>query len=230
MRPINKGKAPYASISKYGDALPFLEDAIGSYCSYCGLPLDHVPEIEHVVSKSKNRELATVWDNLLLGCKYCNARKSDTVCVENMDAYLWPDKYNTALAYTYEYGIPSIHENALNQVDPSGAAYEKAKNLFDLVKLGNVTDRRTKKRNEAYQTACIAKSRWQKNRFGEMKEQIIDTARYSGFFSVWADVFWDEPEILNALIDVFPGTERTFFDADGHPKPILTREHVAETG
>lgn len=223
MKPVNKGKSPYSSISEYGEALPFLEKAIGSYCSYCGLPLVHVPEVEHIVSKSKNQSLQTNWDNLLLGCKYCNTRKSDMVDSKNVDSYLWPDVYNTALAFTYEYGVPKINETALRQVDPTGSAFAKAKNLFNLVKLGNTTDRRTRKRNEAYQNALIALRRWQRNKYDDMKDQIVDTAVYSGFFSVWTFVFFDEPEILNALIDAFPGTERTFFDIEGHPKPILIR-------
>lgn len=44
------------------------------YCSYCEFPIPHVPEVEHVVSKSKGGDL-TDWNNLNLGCKYCNTRK-----------------------------------------------------------------------------------------------------------------------------------------------------------
>ena len=44
------------------------------YCSYCEFSIPHVPEVEHVVSKSKGGDL-TDWNNLNLGCKYCNTRK-----------------------------------------------------------------------------------------------------------------------------------------------------------
>ena len=53
MRPVNKGTSPYTPIQEYRDALPYLESRIGIYCSYCGAIIDHAPEIEHVVSKSK---------------------------------------------------------------------------------------------------------------------------------------------------------------------------------
>ena len=36
MRPVNKGTSPYTSIQEYRDALPYLEERIGIYCSYCG--------------------------------------------------------------------------------------------------------------------------------------------------------------------------------------------------
>jgi len=36
MRPVNKGLSPYESIGEYSEALPYLEDRIGIYCSYCG--------------------------------------------------------------------------------------------------------------------------------------------------------------------------------------------------
>ena len=52
MRPINKGESPYKKINEYKDALPYLERRIGMYCSYCEFPIPHVPEVEHVVSKS----------------------------------------------------------------------------------------------------------------------------------------------------------------------------------
>lgn len=74
MRPINKGESPYKKINEYKDALPYLERRIGMYCSYCEFPIPHVPEVEHVVSKSKGGDL-TDWNNLNLGCKYCNTRK-----------------------------------------------------------------------------------------------------------------------------------------------------------
>ena len=74
MRPINKGESPYKKINEYKDALPYLERRIGMYCSYCEFSIPHVPEVEHVVSKSKGGDL-TDWNNLNLGCKYCNTRK-----------------------------------------------------------------------------------------------------------------------------------------------------------
>jgi hypothetical protein len=93
-----------------------------------------VPEVEHIAAKTKGGDL-TAWDNLLLGCKYCNTRKGIKVTTENVEKFLWPDRYNTALAYTYDYGVPKVHETLLETVDPSGDVLNKAQNLFELVKL-----------------------------------------------------------------------------------------------
>ena len=58
-----------------------------------------------------------------------------------------------------------------------------------------------------------------------IKDQIIRTAQNAGFFSVWMEVFKDEPEMKNTLLTSFPGTEIRFFDLGGNVKPIL---HVEE--
>lgn len=227
MRPVNKGESPYVTINDYKEALPHLEERIGSYCSYCGLPLVHVPEVEHIVSKSKEPTLATKWVNLLLGCRYCNARKSDVVSQSNFDDYLWPDIYNTAVAFCYDYGIPKINETALQGIDSSGEASRKAEKIFELIKLevqdSPKPDRRVLKRNEAYSEAKLALERWRRNRNEDMRDQIVASAISYGFFSIWTTVFADESEMLLALIDAFPGTAKEFFDENGLPKNILER-------
>ena len=68
MRPVNKGDSPYQKIKSYGDALPYLEKRLGIYCSFCEMRINHVPEVEHVASKTLGGDL-TAWNNLLLGCK-----------------------------------------------------------------------------------------------------------------------------------------------------------------
>ena len=74
MRPVNKGESPYQFIKDYKDAQSFLENRIGIYCSYCEMPIINAPEVEHIVSKTNGGD-KTKWENLLLGCKYCNSRK-----------------------------------------------------------------------------------------------------------------------------------------------------------
>ncbi len=101
MRPINKGTSPYREISNYSEALPYLERRIGVYCSYCEFRIDHVPEVEHISSKSKGGD-RTDWNNLLLACKYCNSRKSKKTSADDIEEYLWPDTDNTAIAFSYE--------------------------------------------------------------------------------------------------------------------------------
>lgn len=233
MRPVNKGASPYTSIREYGDALPYLEERIGIYCSYCGAKIDHAPEIEHVVSKSKRGD-KTEWKNLLLACKYCNTRKSNHTTPENKNDYLWPDENNTELAYSYIGGIPKVNSQILSALDASGETAQKAENLYELVKLGNVPepgdkDRRFRQRNKAFDDASYSLQNWKKLKETDgkaaMKDQIIRTAKNAVFFSVWMEVFKEEPEMKNALLEAFPGTETRFFDADGNVKPIL---HVEE--
>lgn len=230
MRPINKGVSPYDKISDYSDALPFLEEKIGLYCSYCEFCINHVPEVEHVISKSESGD-KTAWGNLLLGCKYCNTRKSKKTTLYNADEYLWPDIYNTAIAFSYDQGIPRVNEEVAMQLDPSGCFLNKAKKLFDLVDLGHrpvgkSKDRRFKQRNEAYRLAKNSLKAWQAIDNKEDKaakfflSQTIELAKNTGFFSIWTMVFYNDSDVLHALISAFPGTERTYFDQDGHPRFI----------
>lgn len=231
MRPVNKGSSPYEKISEYSEALPYLEQKIGCYCSYCEFPIDHVPEVEHISSKSKGGD-ETAWSNLLLGCKYCNSRKSDDVIPDNQGEYLWPDSDNTALAYFYISGFPRVNTEAIQKLDPSGRMLKRAENLYNLVNLGNKPsakekDRRFMKRIEAYNVALNSLKEWQGITDKETPaaqaffRQTIRLAQRYGFFSMWATVFEDDPVFLHALIDAFPGTERTCFDENGRPKAIF---------
>ena len=47
MRPVDKGEEPKEKYAKYQDAEKLLEQRIGAYCSFCELPIVHVPEVEH---------------------------------------------------------------------------------------------------------------------------------------------------------------------------------------
>lgn len=227
MRPLNKGKSPYEMIQKYADARDYLEAAIGPYCAYCEMPINHAPEVEHVAAKSRGGAW-TDWDNLLLGCKYCNTRKGNRVSSGDVENYMWPDRDNTALAYRYDGGVPSVNAGTLQALDPTGVQLSKARNLFELVKLDNVPspgqrDRRFRERNRAYEMALQSLELWQsvKHRHLEsqnaIRQQILLTARACGFFSIWMTVFEGEPMMLNGLIETFPGTHRDCFDELGRP-------------
>ena len=89
MRPIDKGASPYSKISHYQEAEPYLNKRIGRYCSFCEMPIFHVPEVEHREGKASGGDL-TAWENLLYGCKYCNTRKSKVVAAGEKNQYLWP--------------------------------------------------------------------------------------------------------------------------------------------
>jgi hypothetical protein len=146
-----------------------------------------------------------------------------------VEEFLWPDRYNTALAYTYDYGVPKVHETLLETVDPSGDILNKAQNLFELVKLDNQPklgekDRRARQRNKVFTQARDSLADYLESKNEAMLRQIIRTAVSAGFFSVWMNVFRDEPEVLKALIDAFPGTVKTFYNENGSPKTVLERE------
>lgn len=225
MRPVNKGPSPYDTIQEYAEALPYLESVIGLYCSYCEFPISHVPEVEHISAKKKGGD-ETNWSNLLLGCKYCNTRKGTKVTPENVERHLWPDNDNTALAYVYDGGIPKVNKNELDMLDPSGTLSAKAQTLFAVVDLGHVPapnekDRRFRQRNKAYELALDSLRDWQEQnkvcpKASEgLKNQIVRTATATGFFSIWMTVFAGEADILCALIEAFPGTNRKCFNDEG---------------
>lgn len=226
MRPVNKGDSPYQAIKSYGDALPYLKKRLGAYCSYCEQPIDHVPEVEHLISKTRGGD-ETAWENLLLGCKYCNTRKANTTSLENWTEYLWPNRDNTAMAYTYQNGFPRVNQ-ALLEIDPDGDFYKKAQNLYDLVGLDHVTtekdkDNRFVLRNAAYTIATAFLEDWEEAKKRQdsflleiCKKHIEVVALKYGFFSVWMTTFSNEPEILQMLIEKFPNTRKECFDERGN--------------
>lgn len=177
-------------------------------------PIAHVPEVEHKISKSKDGKLLE-WDNLLLSCKYCNTRKSDIIEAGNKDLYIWPDEDNTFKTFIYREGYPQVNEH----YNIPGVR-RKAANLYNLIKLGNIPqghedkDKRFIKRREAFNSARMSKENWEevkdspnRDRFRQM---IIQLALALGFFSVWMEVFKDEPEICKDLVEVFPGTVKEY--------------------
>ena len=87
--------------------------------------------------------------------------------------------------------------------------------------------RRFGQRNTAYQKALNSLEHWNhmkdlsKEYQNDMKNQIIMTALGDGFFSIWMEVFCDEPEIRLALIEAFPGTNLNYYDEKGCVKEII---------
>ena len=47
MRPVNKGQKP-VEYKHYRDAEPYLEQRLGTYCSFCEMDISHAPEVELV--------------------------------------------------------------------------------------------------------------------------------------------------------------------------------------
>ncbi len=232
MRPIQRGTTPKIgnidkSVSDYKDWRQDLIDRIGNYCSYCNMTLNDSPQVEHVVPKNPqpNQTAGSMlsWDNMLLACGPCNRAKSNHP-VSNTTHYL-PDYHNTHLVFDF---IIIDHPTKQNQkacipfvntqpfVDPV-----KARSTMDLFKLDKVvsnkraTDLRWKYRYEAYLSAQLWKRNWESWGYGKANEFIpllVDCIASKGFFSIWFNSFFDVPQIKQAIISAFKGTNKNCFD------------------
>lgn len=232
MRPIEKGAAPYESISKYQDAEPYLEQRLGPYCSFCEMRINQALAVEHKESKHSGGAL-TDWDNLLLACTYCNSRKLEKIKKGELNKWLWPDKQNTFLAFSYQDGIPSVNEAYLKQL--SEELLQRARTMFEGLALdyvpkmedgglkkGKYKDKRWKHRLEAFSLAKESRECWEKCKGTEFEDMqlmnIVNQAKSTGFFSVWMLAFEDEFKVRKELIRAFPGTDPGSFDEKGNPK------------
>lgn len=231
MRPVDKGQSPYITVASYQDAEPYLEDRLGKYCSYCEMRINNQLAVEHKESKNSGGSLSD-WDNLLLSCSYCNARKKEKIKKGEAGKWLWPDRDNTFLAFTYKKGVPALAEEVLKAV--SQDAYEKAKSLFEGIALDyrpgmtesqveqkKYADKRWMVRHETLSVAEESRDIWEKCEDQESKEiqiyNIVSQAKGYGFFSVWMEVFAGVTEVRKALIEAFPGTAKNCFDENGEP-------------
>lgn len=141
-----------------------------------------------------------------------------------MNKWIWPDKDNTFLAFTYTNGLPKVNEAYLKSI--SEDVYIKTVSLFNGVCLNfcpkNVRDKdkRWQKRIETLGQAERSRIFWNKIWDTELRNEGLDTittlAKALGFFSIWMMVFEDDRDVKNALIDAFPGTARECFDDDGN--------------
>src|ERR1700678_3595436 len=101
MRPVRRGVKPAGlTIKRYSDAWEPLKNALGEYCSYCEKPLTDVIEIDHVTPKKIFPNEAIKWDNLLIGCRFCNAIKG-TRPTDDLELYIWPPLENPLLLIGY---------------------------------------------------------------------------------------------------------------------------------
>jgi len=226
MRPVERGDWPVHGVTglpveftDYGEAKPALLDRLGHYCSYCEMPIQNSPAVEHVQPKSLAPDLERMWCNFLLSCVYCNSSKLATHV--SLSACFWPDQDNTARAFRYA-------EPWLVDAAPGlGAAdAQRAGRTIHLVGLDKVpgaprrpsdSDPRWRFRKEAWEKAVRAKSRiagWQGG-VDVIRDLAIDLAKATGFWSVWMAVFDDDPEMKRLLIREFPCTATGCFDEQG---------------
>jgi len=220
MRPVERGPAP-RTYAKYGDAIEDLEARLDIYCSYCERRLPTSLAVEHVVPKDLSPELETEWTNFLLGCTNCNSVKGAKPV--DVSDFLWPDRDNTFLAFTYvKGGFVSLADNL------SETQKVQAQALLDLVGLqrhkapgwGNPAprDKRWQQRDEVWAAAERSLELLEKlGGVDEAVEQILIAAKGYGFFSIWMTIFNDYPDVKKGLIQRFIGTASTCFDPDGNP-------------
>jgi len=212
MRCVDKGVnlTPYA---KYRDAMPYLVERIGAFCSYCEMEISNETDVEHVKPKSLGgAEL--LLENFLLGCKKCNKIKSNKN--PSRANHLWPDEDNTFVAYEY------VNEIVVQPSDiiKSTPIETLARNTLTLTGIDRLPwnslvppkeimmDRRWQKRREAWGRAELALQRWRNNPTDELCEQIGDTAVSLGFFSIWVKFFSgpDEAKVLAEIRSRFQNT------------------------
>jgi hypothetical protein len=204
MRAIDKGAAP-RQYSQYNDAKRDLIDRTGPFCAYCELPIRDLGYIDHVHPQSKGGA-ASDWDNFLLSCFFCNLVKSDRNL--GRDGYLWPDRDNTDLAFGYAQEFAVRPASSLNEEQRAAA-----QKLIDLAGLDRTAasstrqDMRWRSRNEAWKKAQEMYEAWQKreNQRGLLKA-IPMIAHATGYYSIWATVFAQEPRLLAAMQSRFPNT------------------------
>ena len=220
MRPVERGAAPRI-FAAYGDAIGDLEARLGNYCSYCERRFTISLAVEHIVPKSRQPQLETEWTNFLLGCLNCNSVKGKKlVKVEN---FLWCDRDNTFLAFTYsEGGFVRLADN-LN-VDQKA----KAQALLDLIglqrhqatgwKKPTRRDKRWKDREEVWTIAEKCRDIFiAQSENNQTKELVLQVAQGYGFFSVWMTVFDAYSNVKKELIQLFTGTATSCFDQNGKP-------------
>jgi uncharacterized protein (TIGR02646 family) len=216
MRPIRRGASPRpGDFSNYRDALPDLVSRLGRYCSYCERLIPVQLAVEHIQPKGLPAYQALIgrWDNFLLACVNCNSTKLDKDVI--LTEVLLPDRDNTFAAYLYDAGggvqvsarlSPSEQKLALATLNlvglqrPGPTAADANGRLIALDRI--------KQRLEAWLTAEYARDNLLALRPGDdvLAEAVVRLALATGFFSVWMEVFRDNPTIRNRLIDAFPGT------------------------
>lgn len=219
MRPVERGNSPKAGdFADYRDAFPELVSRLGPYCSYCERRVPTLLAVEHIQPKGLYPSLEGRWDNFLLGCVNCNSTKGHQDV--KLNAVLLPDRDNTAAAFAYKpdgrivlaHGLPAAVRPMAERVlsltgldKPISRATDANGRLVAVDRVGQ--------RMEVWAIAEESKSDLAANPHKAMRRQIVRTAVAQGAFSIWMTVFADDPTMRRMLIEGFPGTARSCFDA-----------------
>lgn len=222
MRPVDRGDIPtddnddVVVFKEHGEARDYLVGKIGDFCSYCETGLHSMIAVEHTYPKQEDLypERALDWDNFLLTCWYCNSIKGTTDVA--LKAYYWPHSDNTARAFDYRVDRVPEASHSLTTDEK-----QVAENTIELTGLDrdllhpetSPVDRRWKKRKDAWGVAMHELRKLRQNDTPQLRDSIVQVAISRGFWSVWMQVFSDDQDMRQRLINWFDGTAKNCFDA-----------------
>jgi len=211
MRPVDKtsfsgNKTTY---KPFNTAKDDLITTLGSFCSYCERAVIYPAlAVEHIENKDTYPDKECDWSNFLLACVNCNSIKGK----KSVQAVLLPDRDNTFEVFLYL-------DSGFIQVKPNtGSTLAlQAQALINLVRLDRIpscngyagSDNLWLIRKEAWVLAHRYLKKYQENKCDI--ETLIDLALLRGFWSVWMQVFENDPAVQKALLNAFTGTNKSYF-------------------
>ena len=244
MRPIEKpacptvAGAPKVVTEDYKLWKADLEQAIGMFCTYCGMRLNNSPQVEHVVPQNPISGNPAgnpfAWDNVVFSCQPCNGKSGKSNKNYNAQQHYMPEQHNTLLPFIYPHAITQGHLIVEAANGLSNAQRTKAIATINLFNFQHIDQReakvdyRSSERWQAKQTVDTAFGLYAMAKASPtFDEDIASTviarlAVSTGFFQLWVEAFINEPEVLKKLIhpDFFPGTHQASFDpVTGQPRP-----------
>lgn len=208
----------------YQDAKHLLCANIGLNCVYCeaSYPYPRDVHVEHVLPKDPTQgysHLESDWDNFLLACATCNGVDNKGNKVNLPQDCHYPHLNNTFLSFKYDRGGVVV----VNP-DLTGLSYNKAKTLLEMVGLdkspltSNPGDYRCHNRRKQWNIAETYRARYVNGKLDI--DCLIDYVIQAGSWSIWFTVFEGLDEVRKQLIDRFPGTASSCFDAQNHYNPV----------
>lgn len=223
MRPVIKPQPPfgfeafYRGYGMYDTIQGALIDTIGSYCSFCEIPISG--EL-NVVNKSSYllNSAPTIrnWKDLLLACELCQEHLSHMHLP--VIEYIWPDDDETFYflddtTAPFIYSYDGSKESAVVSVNQNSLLNERAQNTLDLLRLANPSespDRRLRNRNDAWKHAEEAIEMLEKAKqtsdsqyLNLIYQSITSLAQGVGFWSIWMSVFWQKYRDADLLERLF---------------------------
>lgn len=220
MRPVYRGNPPF-SFRQYSRARKPLVERLGTYCSYCERRINNQLALEHICSKKEFPDLRLEWSNFLLTCSSCNSIKRWQMNISGRTDYYWPDVDNTAKAFVYQQGMISVHPELTQEQQ------NKARQTLLLTGLDrhpnhpswSKQDMRWWERHQVWDRAEELRRSLALNDSVEIRQRIVESARWDGCWSVWMTVFTDDVDMRRRLIEAFPGTCQDCFDEETQPLP-----------